>query len=478
MKPEEILKQFEEQKRKAENRIDNLTEEKMENSKRTSEEVNLLKDMLTTMNDLISVNNAQKQLLNQQNELYPEGYISTTQYWDDSLAKNLYNMNGNSLANNSYMAVRQLLGIVNGSAKNTTNNFTQQQQMSGIQNESLFASNANNNINNNNIGPNGTGVGLVKNEDIQIQGWWLWIFILNRIEYFANLVEWECEDKRLKRVLQDYMFNAVCGGRAVILRKEIDGEWYYRALAINDYGEDKWGKPKEKVDCYSMTIVLNSNLESDEIENIDLGHKDVVYGMWRSNGYNIWFYVLSYLMNAVDLLYIFWNKTRMTKTVVLQKKANAANGSKEAKAIVNPYQLVVPIATAGYGDSKDVSLENRYQVEELGNPDVNNGLLENFYSWMSYWDGVIGIRTVGDKVGDNRSITDEIRPFNLRTDKIQHTMLICLDAFVEQVKEKWGMEISYKWKDEEASEMIEQSNPAFKNEGGNQEEMELNNGQK
>ncbi len=463
----DIEKKFEFLQKEARAKVDNATKSKVDKSKDIDHDIQLMNSMMNVIDELIATNNTKDQVIEnfKNQDLYPNGYGSTTQYWESSLAKNLYNMTGNALQINSYLAMRQLLGIVNGSARQTTNNFTQQQQMQGL------VTNFDETMPQNN---NGTGVGLVT-EDIQVQGWWLWIFILNRIEYFANLVEWETEDKHLKKALHDYMFNAITSGYALIERKEVKGEMRYRSLAINNISVDEWGIPNEDVSAYAGQLMIHHS-QDVELVDIDLNDENVVYSSWKSNGYSIWFYVLAYLMQAVDLLYIFFNKARMTKTVVLQKKANGASASTEAKAITDPYQLIVPINTVGYGESETVVLENRYQVEELGNPEVNMGLLENFYSWMSYWDGVIGIRTAGDKTGENRSITDEIKPFNYRTDKIQHTYLNPLDELVEMIKEKWGVEVSYVWLDESISKENDLENPAFKNEGGNEGEQEMNNG--
>ena len=76
--------------------------------------------------------------------------LSTTEFFNPSLAKDFYNMNGNSLQTNSYMAIRQLLGIVN----NNTPNVKQSLNLWGQ---------------NNNLGqlPNGTGVGLTVAKQIQ-----------------------------------------------------------------------------------------------------------------------------------------------------------------------------------------------------------------------------------------------------------------------------------------------------------------------
>ena len=88
---------------------------------------------------------ATKQLNQQTNNT-----LSTTEFFNPSLAKDFYNMNGNSLQTNSYMAIRQLLGIVN----NNTPNVKQSLNLGGSSNNLSQL-------------PNGTGVGLTVAKQIQ-----------------------------------------------------------------------------------------------------------------------------------------------------------------------------------------------------------------------------------------------------------------------------------------------------------------------
>lgn len=72
-----------------------------------------LVEAINLINKLSSENLGLKTQLQQE-----DNTISTTQFFNPSLAKDFYNMNGNSLQINSYLAVRQMLGIVNNPTPN------------------------------------------------------------------------------------------------------------------------------------------------------------------------------------------------------------------------------------------------------------------------------------------------------------------------------------------------------------------------
>ena len=105
-----------------------------------------LVDAINLINKLSSENLGLKTQLQQE-----DNTISTTQFFNPSLAKDFYNMNGNSLQINSYLAVRQMLGIVNNPTPNVL------QTIPG-----LNGSNSGNT-------PNGSAVGLTTTR--KVQGW-------------------------------------------------------------------------------------------------------------------------------------------------------------------------------------------------------------------------------------------------------------------------------------------------------------------
>ena len=69
--------------------------------------------------------------------------LSTTQFFNPSLAKDFYNMDGNSLQTNSYFAVRKMLGIINNQTPGVL------QVIPGVNGAGTSGTN-----------PNGTAVGL------------------------------------------------------------------------------------------------------------------------------------------------------------------------------------------------------------------------------------------------------------------------------------------------------------------------------
>lgn len=382
--------------------------------------------------------------------------ISTTQFFNPSLAQDFYNMNGNSLQVNSYLAIRQMLGIVNNKTPGVLQNIP------GLQNQG----------NNNPLNVNGSAVGLTTTR--KVQGWWLWTMILNRITYFQNMVKINCEDTKLKKALHTYLLNLVLSGYACIEKEEDN----YHSYAITNIKIDAKGNLKA-AQKYNSSFVINM-LNSEDKEDKGLtDFKDgdnTVWGSWRSNGYNIWYYVMCYLLNSVDLLYICWNRSRLNKTVILQKKGNNSTASVEAMNFINPYQNVVTINTVNTLDSENsssIELENRYEVVDLGKGEETQLSYTNFSNWLNFWDNEIGLRSTSTATGDGtRSITDEVQPDKLKLNKQQQDMLFNLELLADMIKEKWHIEVSFELEDTEAVK----ENPETKEEQGQQEEQERNNG--
>ena len=389
--------------------------------------------------------------------------LSTTQFFNPSLADNLYNMNGNALQTNSYMAVRQMLGIVNNNTPGV---------LHGI--NGINGGNGSNGIN-----QNGSAVGLT-NKDVSTAGWWLWTMILERIEYFAGNFKIECENQSLKKAVQSWLFNSCLSGSAVI---EKVGDKFKCMCAtnvqINDEGE------VVSYDAYNSYFVINKmysgNLKEDEgLHKNQKITDNVVWSQWRSNGYNIWYYVMQYLPKYCDLMYLFWNKARLNKTVVLQKKGNSSTANIEAQNFMNPYQNVVTVNTLGWmedeGQTEEVKLENKYEIKDLSTGEQTEYAWTNAQTWLNWWDNEIGIRSAPFNTNTARSITDEIAPFTLKLFKIQQDFMNQLEDLIYQIKEKWGIEVKYEFLD---NMMVQSTNPntvASKGEGGNEQEQKYNNG--
>lgn len=382
--------------------------------------------------------------------------ISTTQFFNPSLAQDFYNMNGNSLQVNSYLAIRQMLGIVNNKTSGVLQNIP------GLQNQGK----------NTPLNVNGSAVGLTTTR--KVQGWWLWTMILNRITYFQNMVKINCEDTKLKKAIHTYLLNLVLSGYACIEKEEDN----YYSYAITNIKIDAKGNLKS-AQKYNSSFVINMlNTEDKEDKGLtDFKDTDnTVWGSWRSNGYNIWYYVMCYLLNSVDLLYICWNRSRLNKTVILQKKGNNSTASVEAMNFINPYQNVVTINTVNTLDSENsssIELENRYEVVDLGKGEETQLSYTNFFNWLNFWDNEIGLRSTSTATGDGtRSITDEVQPDKLKLNKQQQDMLFNLELLADMIKEKWHIEVSFNLEDTEAVK----ENPETKEEEGQQEEQERNNG--
>lgn len=434
-----------------------------ETDKKHREQNELYVEATNTINDLdakLRKATAQLDAFNKQVG-NPGSTLSTTQFFNPSLALNEYNMNGNSLATNSYMAVRQMVGIINNNTPNVL------QSIPGIN-----GSNANGST------PNGSAVGLTAKNG-GLAGWWFWIMILHRIQYFANNFSIKCSDRKLKKAIEEYLTSVVWSGWATIEKVKDN----YRVMCATNIKMNEFGEP-ESWDAYNRAYMWNNlqtNPDKDTLaKNIKM-NDNMVLGQWRSNGYNVWFYVVAYLMNSVDLLYLYWNKARLNKTVILQIKGNSSEAMVEAQNFLNPYQNVVTVNSVGWLNDEGeksgrVSLENKYDIKDLSKGEETQYAFSNFQTWTNWWDKEIGIRSAPVNLNTSRSITDEIVPLTVEIFKQQQDFINCFEDFLAQIKEKWGVEVTYDFLD---NIMIENLNPATvasKGEGGNETEQKHNNG--
>lgn len=414
-----------------------------------NDDANVFRDALNLINaQNIQIANLNTQLAKQD----IDNTISTTQFFNPSLAKNMYNMNGNSLCTNSYMAIRQMLGIINNPTQNVL------QPINGLNISGTSA-----------VNPNGTAVGLTTNQ--QVQGWWLWELILERITYFTNLFTIECQDKKLLKAIHEYIQCTILSGHGCI---EKVGD-KYKTWAITNVKYDESGDIVS-AQKYNPGFVMNTMELKENQGLMEFKENDnTITGKWRSDGYNIWFFVMSYLFNAVDLIYIYWNRSRLNKTIVEQRKGNNSTANIEAMNYINPYQNVVTINTVNVlaDNNQMIEKENRYEIKDLGNGQETQFSYSNFTNWIWFWDNTYGIRSTAGSGGDGtRSITDEVQPLKLRINKIQNDMLFNLQCMLDDIKDKWNIEVKAYIKDmDEVKE-----NPEAKDEQGEQIENNENNG--
>ena len=165
----------------------------------------------------------------------------------------------------------------------------------------------------------------------------------------------------------------------------------------------------------------------------------------------------------------------MNKTIVEQRKGNNSTASIEAMNYINPYQNVVTINTVNVlaDNNQMIEKENRYDIKDLGNGQETQFSYTTFSNWIWFWDNTYGIRSTSGSGGDGtRSITDEVQPLKLRINKIQNDMLFNLQCLLDEIKEKWHIEVKATIQDmDEVKE-----NPETKEEGGQEGEQDENNG--
>ena len=193
---------------------------------------------------------------------------------------------------------------------------------------------------------------------------------------------------------------------------------------------------------------------------------------------------MSYLFNAVDLLYIYWNRARLNKEIILQKKGNNSSSNQEAFNFLDPYQNLVTINSVSIldedgHDNAKVELENRYEILSLGNGEETQYSFTNFLQWIDYWDNVIGIRSNPLNTNSQRSISNEIEPQVLKLSHLQQDFKDQLDYLADEIKEKFGVEVSFNSDDNVLIQQIQDNggNPSFKDAGGNETENLKNNGE-
>ena len=91
-------------------------------------------------------------------------------------------------------------------------------------------------------------------------------------------------------------------------------------------------------------------------------------------------------MNSTDLLYIFWNRGRLNKTIIEQIKGNNSTASTEAYNYINPYQNIVTINGVSVLDTAGGSNfqgENRYNIRDLGSGAETQFSFTNFVIFVT-----------------------------------------------------------------------------------------------
>lgn len=133
---------------KDKNIINRLKNKINDNTQQKEKAQNYIDTDQQLLNDAINLINEKDALLKSYELNSKVETLSTTQFFNPSLAQDMYNMNGNALPVNSYLAIRKMLGIINNNTP-------------GVLQPSGFTAQIPNNDG------TSTGVGLTTNKQVQ-----------------------------------------------------------------------------------------------------------------------------------------------------------------------------------------------------------------------------------------------------------------------------------------------------------------------
>ena len=121
-----------------------------------------------------------------------------------------------------------------------------------------------------------------------------------------------------------------------------------------------------------------------------------------------------------------------------------------------------------------MTIANKYKYLQLGDAQ-SDAVFSSFPKiWLNIWDSILGIVPPNNKLDASRSISDEVMPNETINQILQKKYGLPLDLFCDDLKEKWGIELTYKLAFNEqqenqeklAKENNQNGDPAYKNEGG------------
>ena len=457
--------------------LQKLQDELKNISKEVDKEVNKIDNKIKVQqNDIDNLLRTQ-QTINKtvdNSQIYFQNTLSTTQFFDGSLANDVFNQAGNTVPWYYKTYARKVRGLNMQGA-------SAYQQSANV----LNTSNSSQNLN----PANGTGVGWGMNGSNKIdqlmgQKWWAWWVVqLATIQKFTGLVEFICDDKKLLvQLYRAYQLAILCGH--ALIKKQNDKYAIYCAYNV-EY--DEFNEPIKATKSDASWFFNNGSIPQDkDDEQIDLTGDEYVLLSWDINNYNIWFYTVFYTIDYIDLLYIWLNRTFISRAIIFQEVGSSGASKEEALQLMNPIHTVIQIRTSGLeaaeheamissSRTNELEIANKYKYLQLGDSQ-SDAVFSSFPKiWMNIWDSILGLIPPNNKLDASRSISDEVLPNEIINEILQKKYGLPLDLFVYRVKEKWGIELDYILsfaKQEQKQDLDNNANPAFKNEGGNENEQQ------
>ena len=407
-------------------------------------------------------------------KVYFQNTLSTTQFFEGSLANDVFNQAGNTVPWYYKTFARKVRGL----------------NMQGASAYQQSANVLNTNNNTQSLNPeNGTGVGWGmdgsnKLNQLMGQKWWAWWVVqLATIQKFTGLVTFECEDKKLLVQLYRAYQLAIVAGHALI-RKQDDKYAIYFAYNV-EY--DEFNEPIKATKSSATWFFNNGSIPNDdEDKEVDLTSDEYILLTWDINHYNIWFYTVFYTIDYIDLLYIWLNRTFISRAIIFQEVGSQGASKEEALQLMNPINTVIQIRTSGLEAAEhqsmisstrtnELEIANKYKYLQLGDSQADSIFSAFPKIWMNIWDSILGLIPPNNKLDAARSISDEIEPNETINQILQKKYGLSLDLFIDELKAKWQVEVKYTLafeQQEKKDELENNANPAFKKESGNENEQQ------
>ena len=67
---------------------------------------------------------------------------------------------------------------------------------------------------------------------------------------------------------------------------------------------------------------------------------------WDLNNYNVWFYTVFYTIDYVDILFIWLNRTFISRPIIFQQVGSTEASVQEAAQLINPMKTIIQVRTA------------------------------------------------------------------------------------------------------------------------------------
>lgn len=430
-------KEFTKQIDEIQSNIDKLTESNKKGYQSLNADVDKLIGKTNAAKQAIKdFTNLQTTFNNNNANVYPQNTFSTTQFFDGSLSKDAFIREGNAIDTHFKLYARKVRGLQNqgiNAYANPNNELTN--NGSGYQNVNGFT---------------GVGFGSELKQGILAQKWWAWWVVqLATIQKLAGLVDFETDDIFLKVQLYRAYQLAILS-QAAVIEKQGDK---YRIWCAYDVKYDEFQQPKTCKISDPDWFFTDSDIPKDDDDKlIDLKDNKYCYLQWDLNNYNIWFYTVFYTIDYVDILFIWLNRTFISRPIIFQQVGSTEASIQEAAQLINPMKTIIQVRTAGLEaalhqinkeSDTSFSIENKYQYQQIG--DANADAIYSSFPeiWLKIWDSILGIIPPSSKKDGARSISDEILPNETINKILQKKYGLTLDLFVKEVKDKWGIDIKY-----------------------------------